>query len=249
MYVLNRSASSLNKYANYADLFNYVNIKNAPIMTVNAAGKMDGQYLIKEFIYNNPNRRNIFDRLFGFIFQQKDLMSMTEGEMWNKITTYIENNLLDLTRDPNYPNKDKFEMPFKVVDMVCFIYDDEMQALAGNNSSKYTEIFGSDEKIIEYMMDMVVGMKLWMADIAKNKPIDSEKLNDLTPTANAIILHPIYMFRWMEKMIQENKPMCTDESRKTHTNQNECYQTIPTSQSMRRRASYVEPSVVLNNTR
>lgn len=244
MYILNRSASSLNKYANYADLFNYVNIRNAPFMPMNNKGKMDGQYLINE-LQNYPDG-SMYDRLVGFFFQQNDWT--TDSNIWKKLIAYLDNDLMDLTKDPNYPNKDKFEMPFRVTDMMSFVYEDEMQALAGNNSAKYTELFGSDDKIIEYMMDMVTGMKSWMDDISKNLPFDSEKYNNIIPTANAIILHPIYMFRWMEKQIQENKPQCTADAMKTHTDQTKCYQKIATSQMARRRASYLDPPVKHNSS-
>ena len=242
MYIMNTTTK---KYADYADLFNYVNIRNGPLIPVNDNGSLDrGQYLMKE-IHSNPDK-SLYGRLIQFIIQEQNL---NWNNVLTKIRTYIDNDYLSLTNGQTNP---KFEMPFKVEYMMCFVYDDEMSALVGANSSKYDEMFGSNDKIIEYMMDMVVGMKMWMADISKNKPFDSDKYNHIIPTANAIILHPIYMFRWMEKLIQENKRECTERALKKHAknnDQNKCYQTIPTSQKARRRASYVEPAVKLNTQR
>ncbi len=238
MYIMNRNTK---KYEEYPDLFNYVNILNGPFIPLNDNGEVDrGQYLMKE-INSNPDK-SLYGRLIQFITEQPNL-NLNWDDVLIIIRTYIDNDYLALTNGPINPN---FEMPFKVEHMICFIYDDEMSALVGNNSSKYDEKFGSNDKIIEYMMDMVVGIKLWMADISKVTPFDSDQYNDIIPTVNAIILHPIYMFRWMEKLIQENKTECTEKALKIHAknnNQNKCYQTIPASLSMRRRASYVEDKV------
>ena len=249
MYILNKSEASKNKYPKYQDLFIYINIKNPPFLPVDTYGKvMDlGQYLWSTIMPNHPNP-NIFYDIIHFILQNLNL-SYTELE--KMLVDYTNTKLLNLTQQPNYPNKDKYELPYKIKDMISFVYEDEMAALVDpeTNKSKYNEMFGSDDKIIEYMMDMVIGMKQWLDDIAKTKPVDSDKYNDIIPTANAIILYPIYMFRWMEQQIQLNKPQCTEDKRKTLENQNQCYQTIPSSQMGRKRASYVEPTVVLSSTR
>jgi hypothetical protein len=249
MYILNKSEASKNKYPKYQDLFIYINIKNPPFLPVDTYGKvMDlGQYLWSTIMPNHPNP-NIFYDIIHFILQNLNL-SYTELE--KMLVDYTNTKLLNLTQQPNYPNKDKYELPYKIKDMISFVYEDEMAALVDpeTNKSKYNEMFGSDDKIIEYMMDMVIGMKQWLDDIAKTKPVDSDKYNDIIPTANAIILYPIYMFRWMEQQIQLNKPQCTEDKRKKLENQNQCYQTIPSSQMGRKRASYVEPTVVLSSTR
>jgi hypothetical protein len=168
------------------------------------------------------------------------------------IIEYVHTHLLYLTQQPDYPNKDKYEIPYKLQYMIAFVYPDEMDALVDptseKNSSKYNKMFGSDDKIIEYMMDMVCGMKKGLLDdiASKPQPVKYEDYNDIIPTANAIILYPIYMFRWMEQQIQLNKPKCAANVRTTLKNQNECYQTIPTSHIAKKRASYVEPPVKLN---
>jgi hypothetical protein len=248
MYILNQLEVSKNKYANYPDLFKFVNINNPPFLPVNSAGTVMNlnEYVEGTILPSHPNY-NIMKDISYFIESNRDL---DYSRLESLIVKYTTNNLLNLTQQYDYPNKDKYEIPYKIQDMVSYVYVNEMTALVDpdTNKSKYNEMFGSDEKIIEYMMDIVWGMKQGLDDIAKTKPVDSKKYNDIIPTANAIILYPIYMFRWMEQQIQLNKSQCTEDKLKTLSNQNQCYQTIPTSQMARKRASYVEPSVKLSST-
>jgi hypothetical protein len=241
MYLLNKSKVSKDKYANYPDLFQYVNIKNQPILPADT-----GKFLMST-VPNNPDPDALY-KIINHAMTQIFVYKHQGQDLEKNITGYVNTNLLNLTQQPNYPNKDKFEIPYKIEDMISFVYKDEMDALVDSetNKSKYNEMFGTDDKIIEYMMDMVCGMNQWLDDIKKQKPVDNIKYNKIIPTVNVIILYPIYMFRWMEQQIQLNKPQCTEVQRQNHTNQNDCYQTIPTSQITRKRASYVPPAVQLN---
>ncbi len=235
MYLLNIHPHSKDAYKTYPDLFFYINTKNPPYPPLDGNKKeMEmGQYLSTSLI-NYPG--NI-----------KELINAMGIPKDNK---YISDFITEFSQDMEHlqwqygkEQMNKVDIPIKIENMVSFVYNDEYNSIMKPLSSEYSKLFGTDDKIIAYMMDMVLGMRNWLEEVKNAKPFEPAKYNAILPTLNAIILHPIFMFRWMEQQMKMNAPMCTPEAKAKLQNQNQCYSTIPTSQMARKRNSYIEPPV------
>jgi len=245
MYLLNEHPNSKNAYKTYPDLFFYINTKNPPYPPLNnTKTEMNMEQYLMTSLVNYPG--NITK-----IIQQMEMPNNNNNNNNNNNQNkYISDFIIEFSKDLVHlqweyskEQMNKFDIPIKIENMVSFVYNDEYNSIMNPLSSEYSKLFGTDDKIIAYMMDMVLGMRNWLEEVKNTKPFDNIKYNSIIPTLNVIILHPIFMFRWMEQQIKANVPMCTPEAKAKHQNQNQCYSTIPTSQMSRKRNSYIDPPV------